>query len=118
MTVGKNVGLHLSWLTYRSPENALVTYEPSQIKAWEDTRAGANSPWAPIWRAPEMPADGKITVRATFPQPGTYVLRGYADDGALTGYDEVTVTVTKRSRRPRVIFRGRPCSQARGGPFL
>lgn len=95
VTVGKNVGLHLSWLTYRSPENALVTYEPSQIKAWEDTRAGANSPWAPIWRAPEMPADGKITVRATFPQPGTYVLRGYADDGALTGYDEVTVTVTK-----------------------
>ena len=28
-------------------------------------------------------------------QPGTYVLRGLADDGALTGYDEVTVTVTK-----------------------
>ena len=95
VTVGKNVGLHLSWLTYRSPENAPVTYDPIQIKAWEDTRAGANSPWAPIWRAPEMPADGKISVKVTFPQAGTYVLRGYADDGALTGYDEVTVTVTK-----------------------
>jgi len=95
VTVGKNVGLHLSWLTYRSPENAPVTYDPLQIKAWEDTRAGANSPWAPIWRAPEMPADGKLTVHVTFPQAGTYVLRGYADDGALTGYDEITVTVTK-----------------------
>jgi hypothetical protein len=95
VTVGKNVGLHLSWVTYRGMADAPVTYDPIQVKAWEDTRAGANSPWAPIWAAPEMPADGKITARATFSQPGTYVLRGYADDGALTGYDEVTVTVTK-----------------------
>jgi hypothetical protein len=95
VTVGKNVGLHLSWFTYRAPENAPVTYDPMQIKPWENTRAGANSPWAPIWVAPEMPADGKITVKATFSQPGTYVLRGLADDGALTGYDEVTVNVTK-----------------------
>jgi hypothetical protein len=31
----------------------------------------------------------------TFSQPGTYVIRGIADDGALTGNDEVTVTVMK-----------------------
>jgi hypothetical protein len=95
VTVGKNVGLHLSWFAYRSPVDAPVTFDPIQIKAWEDTRAGANSPWAPIWAPPPMPADGKISVRATFSQPGTYVLRATADDGALTGYDEVTVTVTK-----------------------
>ena len=95
VTVGKNVGLHLSWIIYRGVADAPVTFDPIQIKAWEDTRAGANSPWAPIWRAPEMPADGKITARLTFSQPGTYVLRGYADDGALTGYDEVAVTVTR-----------------------
>ena len=95
VTVGKNVGLHLSWVVYRAPSDAPVTFEPIQIKAWEDTRAGANSPWAPIWAQPEMPADGKITARAAFSQPGTYVLRGLADDGALTGYEEVTVTVTK-----------------------
>ena len=29
----------------------------------------------------------------TIPEPGTYVLRSIADDGALTGYDEVTVVV-------------------------
>jgi hypothetical protein len=94
-TVGKNVGLHLSWITYRSPEGALVTFDPFQIKAWQDTRAGANSPWAPIWTAPPLPPDGKITVHATFSQPGSYVLRAVADDGALTSFDDVKVEVDK-----------------------
>ena len=93
VTVGKNVGLHLSWFVYRGTGN--VTFDPEQIMAWEDTRAGANSPWAPVWVAPDMPADGKITVRATFSEPGTYTLRGQADDGALLGSDDVVVTVTK-----------------------
>ena len=38
-----------------------------------------------------MPADGKIIGQVTFAEPGTYVLRGLADDGALFGSDEVTV---------------------------
>jgi hypothetical protein len=91
VTVGKNVGLHLSWFMYRGPGK--VTFTPEQIKVWEDTRTGANSPWAPVWVAPEMPADGKVTVQASFSEPGTYVLRSIADDGALTGYDELTVVV-------------------------
>jgi hypothetical protein len=91
-TVGKNVGLHLSWFVYRGAGK--VTFDPEQTKSWEDTRTGANSPWAPIWAAPEMPKDGKVVVHATFNEPGTYTLRGIADDGALTGYDEVTVTVS------------------------
>jgi hypothetical protein len=95
ITVGKNVGLHLSWFTYRSPEDATVTYEPPQIKPWEDTRAGANSPWAPVWVPPAIPPDGKIPVTVTFKEPGTYVLRALADDGALTGGENVTVNVTK-----------------------
>jgi len=95
VTVGKNVGLHLSWFAYRSPANAPVTFSPHQVKAWEDTRAGTNSPWAPIWLAPSLPADGKITATATFSAPGSYVLRALADDGALTGGEDVTVTVTK-----------------------
>ncbi len=61
--------------------------------SWEDTRTGANSPWAPIWAPPEMPADGKVTVQAVFSEPGTYVLRSRADDGALTGDGQVTITV-------------------------
>ena len=94
-TVGKNVGLHVSWFVYRAPDSAPVTFEPVQIKSWEDTRAGANSPWAPVWVPPTMPADGKVSAKLTFSAPGTYVLRGIADDGALTGSDDVTVTVTR-----------------------
>jgi hypothetical protein len=95
ITVGKNVGLHLSWFTYRAPEDAPVAYDPHQIKPWEDTRAGANSPWAPIWVPPTLSADGRVAARVTFAEPGTYVLRALADDGALTGGDQMTVTVSK-----------------------
>jgi hypothetical protein len=98
-TVGKNVGLHLSWFVYRGAGQ--VTFDPEQIKSWEDTRTGANSPWAPIWAAPEMPKDGKVVVHATFSDPGTYTLRGLADDGGLTGYDDVVVTVTGNSSTSR-----------------
>lgn len=38
------------------------------------------------------PADAVTKVR--FSQPGTYVLRAYADDGILVGYADVTVDVT------------------------
>jgi len=95
ITVGKNVGLHLSWFLYRGPAGAIVTFVPAQIKAWEDTRAGANSPWAPLWVAPALPADGKVPVHVTFSQPGTYVLRCRADDGALVADEEVTIVVTQ-----------------------
>jgi hypothetical protein len=93
ITVGKNVGLHLSWFMYRGPGK--VTFTPDQIKVWEDTRTGANSPWAPLWLPPDFPADGKVTVQVTFSEPGTYVLRSLADDGALTGYDDVAVVVVR-----------------------
>ena len=93
ITVGKVTGLHLSWFVYRGAGK--VTFTPEQVKPWEDTRAGANSPWAPLWTPPVMSADGKIVVQATFAEPGTYVLRSLADDGALFGGDTVTVTVTR-----------------------
>lgn len=92
ITVGKNLGLHVSWFVYRGAGK--VTFDPPQIKAWEDTRAGANSPWAPLWAAPKLPDDGKIPVQVTFSQPGTYVLRCRADDGALVADEEVTIVVT------------------------
>ncbi len=92
VTVGKRVGLHLSWFVYRGDGN--VRFEPMQVKAWEDTRTGANSPWAPLWTPPPLPADGKYVAHATFDTPGTYTLRARADDGALLGDEELTVTVT------------------------
>ena len=93
VTVGKNVGLHVSWFVYRG--QGAVTFTPEQVMSWEDTRAGANSPWAPIWVPPAMPANGQASVQATFWQPGVYVLRARADDGALTADGHVTITVTR-----------------------
>ncbi len=92
VTVNKNSGLYLSWFVYRGA--AKVSIKPDQTKPWEDTRAGANSPWAPLWRAPAAPEGGKWVATAVFDAPGTYVLRARADDGALLGDQEVTVTVT------------------------
>jgi hypothetical protein len=93
ITVGKNVGLHVTWFLYRGPGK--VTFDPPQVKAWEDTRAGANSPWAPLWIAPPLPEDGRQPVTVTFSEPGTYVLRCRADDGALLADEELTVVVSR-----------------------
>ena len=70
-----------------------MQFDPPQIKTWEDLRVGANSPWAPVWFAPPMPSDGRVTTNVTFNVPGTYVLRARADDGPATTDDDVTVIV-------------------------
>jgi hypothetical protein len=92
ITVGKRTGLHLSWFVYRGDGN--VRFEPAQIKVWEETRTGANSPWAPLWTPPPVPPDGRYVTQVTFDGPGTYVLRARADDGALFDDQDLTVTVT------------------------
>ena len=93
VTVGKNLGLHVSWFVYRGAGK--VAFDPPQVKAWEDTRTGANSPWAPLWTAPPLPADGMTWVNVTFEEPGTYVLRCRADDGALVADEDLTIVVTR-----------------------
>lgn len=92
VTVGKTVGLHASWFIYRGAGR--VTFDPPQIASWEDTRTGGNSPWAPLWTPPAVSEDGKVSVRAWFYDPGEYIVRVRADDGALTADGMVTITVT------------------------
>lgn len=87
-------GLHFSWIVYRGPASK-VTFDPDQLKAWTDTRAYANSAWSPPYVIPVPPPDGKWIARATFSEPGVYVLRAVASDGALFTYENVAVTVTK-----------------------
>jgi len=66
-------GLSMLWQLYRGP--AKVAFSPEgYVKA----------------------ADGKVTVTATFPQPGTYVIRGFAHDGLLRAPADLTVTVPAR----------------------
>jgi hypothetical protein len=91
-SVRKSNGLHLSWFHFRGP--GPVQFDPPQIKTWEDLRVGANSPWAPVWFAPPMPSDGRVTTKVTFSVPGTYVLRARADDGPATTDEDVTVIVS------------------------
>ncbi len=93
-TVGKNVGLHVTWYVYRG--TGRVTFSPDQVMAWEDTRTGTNSPWAPIWAPPPLADSGRTSVQVTFHEPGTYVLRSHADDGALTSDEPITIVVTPR----------------------
>lgn len=92
-TVNRVVGMYFSWFLYRG--DGKVTFDPLQAKPWEDTRAFQNSAWSPYWVSPEVPEDGRWTATATFSQPGTYVLRGRADDGGLAGDVEVTIRVVE-----------------------
>jgi hypothetical protein len=86
-------GLHMAWTVYRG-KAANVALSPDQMKMWMDTRAYANSMWSPPYAIPEPPADGRWTATAVFSEPGTYVLRAIATDGALFTHENVTVTVT------------------------
>jgi hypothetical protein len=92
-TVGKTNGLFLSWNKFRGPGD--VTFDPPQIKPWEDTRTSANSPWGALWVPPPIPEDGMYEVKATFSEPGEYVLWARGDDGGLYHDQYVTVNVSR-----------------------
>ena len=53
LTPNSATGLRLSWFVFRGPQG--VTFDPTQIKAWEDTRANSNSPWGAGWETPPPP---------------------------------------------------------------
>ena len=91
-TVSKRVGLHYTWFVYRGSGEA-VEFDPPQIKTWEETRPFGNSPWTVGWVLPDAPEDGRWVSEVTFSEPGTYVIRGRADDGGLYADVEVTVRV-------------------------
>ncbi len=92
-TVDKTNGLYLSWNVYRGSGDA-VSFDPPQVKPWEDTRTSANSPWGGLWMPPAVPEDGIYAVTATFTEPGTYILWGRADDGGLYHDGYITVNVS------------------------
>jgi hypothetical protein len=93
VSVGSATGLWVACYLYRGASK--VTFSPLQPEVWEDTRAGGNSQWSPLWEPPIAPSDGTWTVQATFTEPGTYVLRWHATDGALWADQDITVIVTR-----------------------
>ena len=86
-TPGSATGLRLTWFVYRGAGK--VTFDPPQ----EDYREGRNSPWSTGWSTPPVPPEGKWTARATFSEPGTYVLRALAHDGGLGTPEDITFVV-------------------------
>lgn len=86
------LGLRVAWFVYRG-DGANVTFDPPQFRIHPDYRLDSNSPWSPGWEAPELPADGRFPVTATFSEPGPYVVRVMATDGGLTDHRDVTVIV-------------------------
>lgn len=86
-------GLRVSWFVYRG--SGAVTFSPTQITEWEDSRHGANAAMAPGWSTPAPPRDNTWVVQAAFAEPGTYVLRCQAHDGALPVVKDITVAVTR-----------------------
>lgn len=97
-TVNKQNGLHHSWFVYRGPEGGEATFNPPQTTVWEDVRPWTNSPWSNFWEPPELPEDNKWVAIVTFDKPGTYVLRGRADDGGLWTDIDVVVQVSPLDR--------------------
>jgi hypothetical protein len=87
-------GLRLSFFVYRCPGTA-VTFDPPQSEVWEDTRDGGRSPWSAGFKTPPNPEANKWQARATFAQPGTYVVRALAHDGGLWASEDLTVVVSK-----------------------
>ena len=84
-------GLRFAWFVYHGA--GPVSFDPPQFKVWEDPRPGGNSPWSAGWGPPPVPEDDKWVVRATFGEPGTYMLRGLAHDGGLSTFEDVTFIV-------------------------
>lgn len=76
-------GLRASWIQYRGP--GVVTFDPWTAPMIDHT---------PGWLPPPLDDDGRVVTEATFDTPGTYVLRGIADDGYLYTAEDVTVIVT------------------------
>jgi hypothetical protein len=70
--VNRPRGLNVSWFEYKGP--AKVTFDPAGLI---------------------MVADGKAVTTARFAEPGVYVLRATANDGALSTIADVTITVSR-----------------------
>jgi hypothetical protein len=84
------VRLGVTWVVYRGGLGN-VTFNPMRIPVV--MTASGDSPVA------AGPITGKATTNVVFSQPGTYVLRAYADDGVLTAPLDVTVTVQDVARQ-------------------
>ncbi len=88
-------GLRLSFFVYRGPGTSGRPSIRRRPKVWEDTRDGGGSPWSAGSMTPPVPEGNTWQARATFAEPGTYVIRALAHDGGLFSSQDVTIVVSK-----------------------
>jgi len=77
------LGLRLAWIEYRGQGN--VRFEPWSAPMEDHT---------PGWIPPPVPESGRVETTVRFNAPGTYLIRGIADDGYLFSFADVEVAVT------------------------
>jgi hypothetical protein len=77
----REFGVRAGWYVYRGAGS--VSFEPKQTI--RDYPLGSTPP--------PLAKDGRVSVKATFGEPGTYVVRAVADDMALQRSQDVTITV-------------------------
>lgn len=70
-------GLAATWVQWRGPGK--LTFDPGMV----------------------VVKDGKATTQVAFPEPGTYVVRAYADDGILTTTADATINVVGHTTASR-----------------
>ncbi len=85
--LGAGVRLGVTWVVYRGGPG-VAAFEPMRVPVVTTTPGAA---------AVEGSLAGRATTKVSFSQPGTYVLRVYADDGILTTPLDVTVKVEDRA---------------------
>jgi hypothetical protein len=68
--ISRDMRLCVTWVVHRRSTPAAVSFDPEHAAV----------------------TDGKASTSVTFSAPGTYTLRGYADDGVLLDYADVVVT--------------------------
>jgi hypothetical protein len=86
-----SVGVRVSWIQYRGGPST-ARFSPAQPLIYSDPRSPL-SPWAPGWTPPTLAANGELVTKATWSEPGTYVLRAIAHDGYNYSAQDVRVTV-------------------------
>ena len=91
-------GLMVGWSIYRGAKEH-VSFDPEQFHPDLRDRSTRNTACrtvveTPDWAKERLGTDGTFTVKATFEEPGTYMLRAMAHDGGLKTTREITVNVT------------------------
>src|SRR5215204_1449484 len=70
-------------LVLRGPDVTVPAIGPDRWSKLPSIPSGLNSPWSPPYLIPEPPADGRWRARATFSEPGAYVLRAVVSDASV-----------------------------------